>query len=164
MHLRTLGIFLVLLAIPSLSLKDSPKHLQLQAGSDYLNIFKSASFLQEIDTETDTNTEIVTVIDDDVADKAIIDATIAATDDTDSEKTDDDEAEDEIITSISTIGDVAPPGMTYFLQDDLITTPELDEGAEKTEDDATVLDSVDVDVEGYNEEPDGEEQYTSNSF
>ncbi|OMJ78857.1 hypothetical protein SteCoe_21260 [Stentor coeruleus] len=157
MYLRSLGIFLVLLAIPSLSLKDFPKHLQLHADSDSLKIFKSTSFLQE-------ETEIATVVTDDAADKAIVDATIAATDDTDGEKDDDEEVDDaDIVTSVSTIGETAPPGMSSFLQDDTATV-DTDEGAEKTEEETTVLDNVEVEVVGFNEDPDGEEQYTSNNF
>lgn len=157
MPLKSLMIFLVLLASSSNALSISTKNAQFQAESNSLKIFKSTLFLQEESTE-------ITSSSDDVAEKTTTESTSEATD-TEGDKIEDgDEEEEEIvIASALTIDETAPVGAIFLQEEDTIAiAADDDDAAEKTDEDEDILDSVDSLVEGLNQDPNGDEQYTQN--
>lgn len=156
MPLKSLMIFLVLLASSSNALSISTKNAQFQAESNSLKIFKSTLFLQEESTE-------ITSSSDDVAEKTTTESTSEATD-TEGDKIEDgDEEEEIVIASALTIDETAPVGAIFLQEEDTIAiAADDDDAAEKTDEDEDILDSVDSLVEGLNQDPNGDEQYTQN--
>ncbi|OMJ91207.1 hypothetical protein SteCoe_6275 [Stentor coeruleus] len=155
MPLKSLMIFLVLLAGSSNALSKLSKSSQFDTESNSLRIFKSTLFLQESTESTSSS--------DQAAEKALTESTTEASD-TEGDKIEDGEEEedDAIVTSASTLEETAPVSAFLQVTDEIAIESDSEDAAEKTDEDETVLDDVEVLVEGFNDDPDGEEQYSQN--